>query len=342
MRKLLSAVLAAFLALAAVAPPALAVEIFVGNTDRTFLGTTSVTDLLVSGTATFNKNAEGSAEDPIVEIRVSDDSTASWKFANGTSAVSTFIPVLRGTGNAANIAAFFEGRATTDTGTNPVMILSGRVGASTAVVTRPLFSFRNLSADVLQGLPLNSGANLALSWGTQADANPTFSGSGRSIGSRLVLYNSLAASATDNAIGTSASGVYQWYGIPQALSTHLFRWWAGQTEVMRLRGDGQLITYGGRVVKLRVATTTPVTGAVTDHIIVTNMASASAVTVNLPASPTAGQELVIKDGKGDAATNNVTITPAAGNIDGAATLVLSTNYGRAKLIYNGTEWSQID
>lgn len=67
----------------------------------------------------------------------------------------------------------------------------------------------------------------------------------------------------------------------------------------------------------------------------------AATTVNLPASPLPGKRIVIKDGKGDAATNNITITPAAGTIDGAATLVLNTNYGRASLVYNGVEWNVI-
>lgn len=80
--------------------------------------------------------------------------------------------------------------------------------------------------------------------------------------------------------------------------------------------------------------------ATTDHVMVLNKASGAATVVNLPVGAT-NQEFVIKDGKGDAAANNITVTPAAGTIDGAATHVISTNYGSATYIYNGTSWSVI-
>ncbi len=84
-------------------------------------------------------------------------------------------------------------------------------------------------------------------------------------------------------------------------------------------------------------------GAVTittaDYVVVVNKTVGAATTVNLPASPATGLTFIIKDGKGDAATNNITITPAAGNIDGAATKVIDANYGSQIIAYNGSEWS---
>ena len=77
-----------------------------------------------------------------------------------------------------------------------------------------------------------------------------------------------------------------------------------------------------------------------DMVVVVNKASGAATAVSLPAGTT-GLTFTIKDGKGDAAANNITITPAAGTIDGAATLVISTNFGVARLVYNGTQWNQI-
>jgi len=86
-------------------------------------------------------------------------------------------------------------------------------------------------------------------------------------------------------------------------------------------------------------------GAITvnsyDHVIFANKTVGAATTVNLPASPTAGDEYIIKDAKGDAGANNITITPAAGTIDGSGTLVISTNYGKARIVYSGTEWNQV-
>lgn len=82
-----------------------------------------------------------------------------------------------------------------------------------------------------------------------------------------------------------------------------------------------------------------VTVAKTDYIVVVNKSSGAATTVNLPSSPVTGQKFIIKDGKGDAATNNITITPASGNIDGAATFVIAVNYGGVEIAYNGTQWN---
>jgi hypothetical protein len=96
---------------------------------------------------------------------------------------------------------------------------------------------------------------------------------------------------------------------------------------------------------LRVATRViTAAGAVTvsgtaDYFICVNKTVGAATTVNLPPTPATGLTYMIKDCKGDAATNAITVTPAAGNIDGSGTYVLSNNYGSVALTYNGTSWS---
>lgn len=67
--------------------------------------------------------------------------------------------------------------------------------------------------------------------------------------------------------------------------------------------------------------------------------SSAARTINLPSSPRIGQKHTIKDNAGLAATNNITIVPAAGNIDGATSYIISTNYGSVDLVYNGSQWN---
>ncbi|MDH5452862.1 MAG: hypothetical protein OEX14_05855, partial [Paracoccaceae bacterium] len=57
-----------------------------------------------------------------------------------------------------------------------------------------------------------------------------------------------------------------------------------------------------------------------------------------PANPKRGQRIVVQDASGAAGTNNITITPAAGTINGAASLVISVNYGRSVLFYDSTGW----
>ncbi len=99
-------------------------------------------------------------------------------------------------------------------------------------------------------------------------------------------------------------------------------------------------TQGAPLANVRVITASgAVTVAKSDYVVVVNKASGAATTVNLPASPATGRLFYIKDGKGDAGTNNITITPASGNIDGSATDVINTNYGGALIVYNGTQWN---
>jgi len=74
----------------------------------------------------------------------------------------------------------------------------------------------------------------------------------------------------------------------------------------------------------------------TDEIVGATSSAARAITLN--ASPSTGQVVTIKDVTGTAASNNITITPAAGTIDGSATKVINTNYGSVTLYYSGANW----
>lgn len=91
--------------------------------------------------------------------------------------------------------------------------------------------------------------------------------------------------------------------------------------------------------KLRIVTAAgAITVTTADYLVIVNKSVGAASAVALPAG-VSGQVFVIKDGKGDAGANNITITPAAGTIDGGATLVISSNYGKTTLIYNGVQWN---
>ena len=78
-----------------------------------------------------------------------------------------------------------------------------------------------------------------------------------------------------------------------------------------------------------------------DDVVLINKSSGAATVINLPASPVTGEQYTIKDKKGDAASNNITLTPASGNIDGSSTYVIGTNYDKVTVMYNGSEWSVI-
>lgn len=106
-----------------------------------------------------------------------------------------------------------------------------------------------------------------------------------------------------------------------------------------LRADGTFTSIPVVIPTVRVVTAAgAVTVTTADNVVVVNKTVGAATTVNLPVG-TSGLTFTIKDGKGDSALNNITITPAAGNIDGSATFILGANYGAVTVTYNGTQWN---
>jgi len=96
---------------------------------------------------------------------------------------------------------------------------------------------------------------------------------------------------------------------------------------------------GVPIVAIRTAVATPITVvAATDDVIDVAVPGPVAVAVNLPAG-VLGQQFTIKDGLGLASpATPITITPAAGTIDGAATATIDAPYGSLTFVYNGTQW----
>lgn len=98
---------------------------------------------------------------------------------------------------------------------------------------------------------------------------------------------------------------------------------------------------GPDILTVRIATATPDTVLVTDEFVSYEVAGPVAVAVTLPAGVT-GQTFNLKDGLGLAApATPITITPAAGTIDGSATAVINVPFGSLTLVYSGTEWKLI-
>ena len=78
-----------------------------------------------------------------------------------------------------------------------------------------------------------------------------------------------------------------------------------------------------------------------DYIIHSTRSSIGTQTINLPICGTinSGRFLYVKDAAGMAATNNITLDGnASETIDGATTLVMSTNYQSVSIYCNGTSW----
>lgn len=320
-------------------PPFFPVGYFPGGTVPN--ATTFNSAVTMKETLTINKTAEAGAE-AIAKFTVSDVNASNdfLQIENSQAGATTFGAQIRGsnpTSSTVNpLSLVAQVGAGMDTGTTPLMLFWSRLSTNTALSTRVLFGFKNGPNDVLSGLPLNSGANLALSWGTQTGAAPAFTT--RSAGQRLILYSAIDGTHVDNALGVTASGAANTYAVQQANSSYSHTFYGGTTAIMTLRGDGLLTTTGGFIKKLRVATTTPITVASSDHYVLSNMASAGAVAVSLTGATPAGMSFTVKDAKGDAAANNITITPTSGTIDGAATLVINTNYGKANVVSDGVNY----
>jgi len=98
-------------------------------------------------------------------------------------------------------------------------------------------------------------------------------------------------------------------------------------------------TAGPEILGVRIAVATPIAVvAATDEVVSIEVPGPVAVAVTLPAGVT-GQAFYLKDGLGLAApATPITITPAAGTIDGAATATIDAPYGALTLVYSGVEW----
>ena len=100
-------------------------------------------------------------------------------------------------------------------------------------------------------------------------------------------------------------------------------------------------TSGTQTLAVRIAVATPVAVVATDDVVSIEVPGPVAVAVNLPVGVT-GATYTIKDGLGLASVATpITITPAAGTIDGAATATINVPYGSVTVVYSGVEWKII-
>ncbi len=165
--------------------------------------------------------------------------------------------------------------------------------------------------------------------------------------------------------GLFYSGYYVWgafTGSPGRIvridpTTHDIAYFAmesGENNTNEIVFDGQRLFITcylnpGKIVRLtspslnpltsvRAISTSPYSVTVADKWLGVNT-SVVPVTVNLLASPAIGQTITIKDVGGVANTNNITVTPAAGNIDGVSSYVINIPRTAITFVYTGSEWS---
>jgi hypothetical protein len=104
-------------------------------------------------------------------------------------------------------------------------------------------------------LYLNGSGNNRIDFNTNGTGAPSFTT--RSAGTKVVLYPSIGASATDYAVGVD-SGTF-WSGIPAADAGQFFRWYGGTTEVANLSGTG-ILTVTGNISGANISTTGNISG----------------------------------------------------------------------------------
>jgi hypothetical protein len=176
-------------------------------------------------------------------------------------------------------------------------------------------------------------ANTGVTAGTYTNATVTVNAQGQltsaSSGSGGGSVNSVSNSDGTLTISPTTGSVVASLNLANANT-----WTAAQTF-------NAITTLGSGVVqKVRVVIASgAIAVATTDFVVVVRKTTGAATIVDLPVSPTTGQTFIIKDGKGDANTNNITLVPASGTIDGASTFVMNTNYASKVVIYTGVEWS---
>lgn len=83
----------------------------------------------------------------------------------------------------------------------------------------------------------------------------------------------------------------------------------------------------------------PYTVLMTDEFLAVDV-SGGVVTIKLPNAPTTGQVWTIKDSKGQAFTNNITVTTVGGavTIDGSTSFTMNTNFASISVIFDGTSY----
>lgn len=215
------------------------------------------------------------------------------------------------------------------TGPTSGLIVSGDVGIGTSAPTAPL----NMSVGSTTGphmLLNSSGTDAIISLKNTGTSGREYwidsgsSGAGIGAGNFAIYDRTAGGGSGPTRLVISPSG---YVGIAMTSPAATF-------DV-----NGTVKFRAGINAEVRVVTAAgAVTVTTADYIVCINKTTGAATTVNLPSSPSTGDQYVIKDCKGDAATNNITVTPAAGNIDGSSTYILSTARQSIGIFYDGTQW----
>lgn len=238
-----------------------------GSSTPPVVNTTTTT--FEGGPWTFTKDATGAYED-VITFSVADDATSFFRLRNSALSGGQFGADLYCLADNALPALSLSLQTNQDTGAQPVMGIT----LYPAGTTRPLYQIlknggtplvdidglgtwtyvkpaeTGVSEDIAKWGVDDSALRLTLKnlhtadtefvpcfiWPNNGAGAPTFTT--RSTGARLVLRDTLAADAVDHAIGYTTDTVT--YSVGKATAAYKHAFYAGETEVVTIRGNGVL------------------------------------------------------------------------------------------------------
>lgn len=186
-----------------------------------------------------------------------------------------------------------------------------------------------------------SASNTTVNIGTGAGSNTITLGGSASV---IVLGSSPTASshaANRGYVDSQISGLSSTYlGLAGGTLTGALTLHADPSSNLHAATKQYVDSYVGTN-KVVVTSGSSSTVATNTDILIINKGTGGAHTVALPAGASFTRKtLIIKDGKGDAGTNPITIDAnESETIDGSATKIIDANYMALTLTWNGTEWN---
>lgn len=257
----------------------------------TFASLTVSGDLTVNGTTTNinttnlvveDKNiilgdvttpSDTTADGGGITLKGATDKTFNWINSTGlwTASVGLSAPTL--TSTVATGTAPLTVTSTTAVANLNADLLDGNHASAFATLSGSTFTGQIISTranDANTGagqIYLNGATGNRIDFNTSGLAAPSFTT--RSVGTKIVLYPNVGASTVDYAIGIEGSTL--WQSITSNGSSNSFRWYAGTTNVMSLRGDA--------TVSLNSTSLTLGNGSVTHQLGVVSGAAANVVFV---------------------------------------------------------------
>lgn len=142
--------------------------------------------------------------------------------------------------------------------------------------------------------------------------------------SAAIAYSKLAALTTNRALQSDGSGIVS---VSSVTNTEL-GYLSGVTSAIQTQLDGKSTGF----------TTVSISSDVSLTANTINLVNTSAARILTLPSALNNLRLYIKDITGSSETNNITINPLSGTIDGASSLIINSNYGSAHLVSDGVNW----